>query len=302
MSNHTNVNLEINKETSDISFFQKVKNILPKSKIVLIALTWFSTILFIAIFANFLAPMDYQEINLFSRLLPPASSSEQGFHLLGTDHLGRDISSRMIMGLQLSILVAALGTIIGAFIGISIGFISAHFGGLIDDIIMVFVDFQASMPFVIIALAVLAVTGTGNLLLFVLLVGFQGWEKYARITRGLSLAALNHGYAESVRLLGGSSFRVYLKHILPNIFAALIIQMSINFPETIILETSLSFLGVGIQPPNTSLGNILSYGRDYLLNAWWIAVTPGAVIFLTALSMSIIGDWLRDILDPITKE
>ncbi|MCV0425075.1 MAG: ABC transporter permease [Roseibium sp.] len=156
------------------------------------------------------------------------------------------------------------------------------------------------MPFVIIALSVIAVTGTGNLLLFVLLVGFQGWERYARISRGLTLAAVNHGYAASVRLLGVGTLRVYLRHILPNILAALIVQVSINFPETVILETSMSFLGVGIQPPNTSLGNLLSYGRDYLLNAWWIAGLPGLTIFLTTLSMSIVGDWLRDVLDPTT--
>lgn len=289
-------------KTPTIGWFKRFKQSVSRSNLIYLAIAWLVIVLVTAIFAHFIVPMDYQEIHLLNRLLPPASVSEQGFHLLGTDHLGRDITSRIIMALQLSILVAALGTVIGAIIGVSIGFISAHFGGWVDDIVMVFVDFQASMPFVIIALAVLAVTGTGNLLLFILLVGFQGWEKYARITRGLSLAALNHGYAESVRLMGGSTFRVYLKHILPNIFAALIIQMSINFPETIILETSLSFLGVGIQPPNTSLGNILSYGRDYLLNAWWIAITPGAVIFVTALSMSIVGDWLRDELDPVTKQ
>ncbi len=271
-----------------------------KSPLVLLALIWLLFILIVAIFAPWVAPMDYQEIDLLARLAPP-SWSARGFHLLGTDHLGRDLASRLVMAVQLSMLVAIFGTVIGAIIGVTIGFVAARFRGWVDDLVMVFVDFQASMPFVIIALAVLAVTGTGNMLLFILLIGFQGWEKYARITRGMTLSAVNHGYALSVRLLGGGTLRVYLRHILPNIFAGLIVQMSINFPETVILETSMSFLGVGIQPPNASLGNLLSYGRDYLLNAWWIAVAPGVVIFLTTLSMSIVGDWLRDELDPVTR-
>jgi peptide/nickel transport system permease protein len=191
--------------------------------------------------------------------------------------------------------------VFGAIVGSAIGFIAARFRGIVDDLIMVLVDFQASMPFVIIALSVIAVTGTGNLLLFVLLVGFQGWERYARITRGMTLAAVNHGYASALSLLGAGTLRVYLRHILPNIAAALIVQITINFPETVLLETSMSFLGVGIQPPNTSLGNLLSYGRDYLLNAWWIAAVPGFAIFFTTLAMSIIGDWLRDTLDPTTR-
>ena len=270
--------------------------------LVKIAMIWLLAILFVAIAARWIMPYDYQATSLLSRLLPPGSTGFDGnFHLLGTDHLGRDLLSRLFSSIQLTMLVAVFGTFFGAIVGSAIGFVAARFRGWVDDFIMVLVDFQASMPFVIIALSVIAVTGTGNLLLFVLLVGFQGWERYARISRGLTLSAVNHGYAASVRLLGGGTLRVYLLHILPNILAALIVQVSINFPETVILETSMSFLGVGIQPPNTSLGNLLSYGRDYLLNAWWIAGVPGFAIFFTTLSMSIVGDWLRDILDPTTR-
>ena len=266
------------------------------------AMVWLLAILFVAATAQWIMPYDYQNTSLLSRLLPPGSTGMDGnFYLLGTDHLGRDLLSRLFISIQLTMLVAVFGTFFGAIVGTAIGFVAARFRGWVDDFIMVLVDFQASMPFVIIALSVIAVTGTGNLLLFVLLVGFQGWERYARISRGLTLAAVNHGYAASVRLLGGGTMRVYMLHILPNILAALIVQVSINFPETVILETSMSFLGVGIQPPNTSLGNLLSYGRDYLLNAWWIAGIPGFAIFLTTLSMSVVGDWLRDVLDPTTR-
>lgn len=265
------------------------------------AVMWLAVIFFIAIFAQFLLPYPYQEIALRSRLLPPMSTDAGGLHIFGTDHLGRDVLSRLMISIQLSMLVAIFGTLFGAVFGTLVGFVAARFRGWVDDIVMVLVDFQASMPFVIIALSVIAIMGTGNILLFVLLVGFQGWERYARITRGLTLSAVNHGYAASVRLMGGGTLRVYFGHILPNILAVLIVQVTINFPETIILETSMSFLGVGIQPPHTSLGNMLSYGRGYLLDAWWIAGLPGFTIFFTTLSMSVVGDWLRDKLDPTVQ-
>ena len=270
--------------------------------LVKLAMLWLVVILFIAATAGWIMPYDYQQTALLSRLLPPGATGNAGdFHLLGTDHLGRDILSRLFASIQLTMLVAVFGTVIGAVIGSCIGFVAARLRGWVDDLIMVLVDFQASMPFVIIALSVIAVLGTGNMLLFILLVGFQGWERYARISRGMTLSAVNHGYAASIRLLGAGTMRVYFRHILPNILAALVVQVSINFPETVILETSMSFLGVGIQPPNSSLGNMLSYGRDYLLNAWWIAGIPGCAIFFTTLSMSIVGDWLRDVLDPTTS-
>lgn len=272
------------------------------SLLVKIALAWLAVIVFVALTAQWIMPYSPEATSLLARLEPPGTTDRFGaFHLLGTDHLGRDLFSRLLSAIQLTMSVAVFGTLFGALIGSFIGFVAARFRGWVDDAIMVLVDFQASMPFVIIALSVIAVMGTGNLLLFVLLVGFQGWERYARITRGLTLSAVNHGYASSLRLLGAGTYRVYFRHILPNIVAVIIVQISINFPETILLETSMSFLGVGIQPPNTSLGNLLGYGRDYLLSAWWIAAVPGCAIFLTTLSMSIIGDWLRDVLDPTTQ-
>lgn len=273
----------------------------PRGFLVRVAFAWLILMVVVAVFAQVLEPYDYQSINLRNRLLPPFSTDALGFHLFGTDHLGRDVLSRLMVSIQISLLVALLGTLIGAIVGTSIGFVAARARGMVDDLVMALVDLQASMPFMIIALSVFAVAGTGSMTLFILLVGFQGWERYARITRGMTLSAVNHGYAASVRLLGGGTLRVYLRHILPNILAALVVQMTINFPETILLETAMSFLGVGIQPPNTSLGNLLSYGRDYLLDAWWIAMVPGMTIFFTTLSMSLVGDWLRDELDPTTR-
>jgi len=156
------------------------------------------------------------------------------------------------------------------------------------------------VPFLIIALAVLAFFGN-SLTLFIIIMGINGWEGYARLTRGMVLSATTHGYAVAVRSLGARPMRIYGRHILPNIASALIVQFTLNFPSTILLETSLSFLGLGIQPPLTSLGQMLGAGRNHLIFAWWISVIPGLIIFFTTLSISIVGDWLRDRLDPTLR-
>jgi peptide/nickel transport system permease protein len=153
----------------------------------------------------------------------------------------------------------------------------------------------------LLALAILAFY-TYNLPLFLALMGIYGWEKYARIARGMALSAQEQGYARALRGFGSPVRRIYFRHILPNIAGALIVNMTINFPDTILAESSLSFLGLGIQPPLTSLGSLLGYGRDYLLDAWWIAVIPGLMIFFTTLAMSLLGDWVRDKLDPALKK
>jgi peptide/nickel transport system permease protein len=162
---------------------------------------------------------------------------------------------------------------------------------------MLLVDFQASVPFMILALAVMAFFES-NIVMFTCIMGIYGWERYARFARGLALSAVEQGYAVAVKSLGASTVRIYVKHILPNVSNTLIVNMTLNFPKKILMETSLSFLGLGIQPPNTSLGNMVGFGRDYILTNWWLAVIPAAVIFLTTLAMSVLGDWVRDRLDP----
>lgn len=268
--------------------------------LVRLAAGWLSAVLIVAVFAGFLAPYDYTSMDLRNRLAPPLLMGGDWAHPLGTDHLGRDLLSRLLHSIRMSFFVALLGTVIGAVFGTVMGFVAARFRGLVDEVIMVMVDTQASIPFMIIALSVLAFFGN-SFTLFLVVVGFQGWERYCRISRGLALSAMTHGYAVAVRTLGAGSLWVYGRHILPNVASALVVQMTLNFPETILLETSLSFLGLGIQPPMTSLGNMLGYGRDYLLDAWWIAVAPGLAIFFTTLAMSVVGDWVRDRLDPTLR-
>ena len=262
------------------------------------SLLWLLVMILVAIFANIMAPYDYMAMDLRARFVPPVWLDGGSFaHLLGTDDLGRDMLSRLIFSIRISLLVAILGTLIGAVIGTSIGMAAAHFRGIVDDLVMIAIDYQAALPFMILALAVVAFFAN-SLILFISIMGIYGWERYARISRGLALSAVGHGYAVAVMTLGASPGRVYLRHVLPNIANALIVNMTLNFPQTILMETSLSFLGLGIQPPLTSLGNMVGFGRDHLLTAWWLAVLPAAVIFVTTLTMSVLGDWVRDKLDP----
>jgi peptide/nickel transport system permease protein len=262
---------------------------------------WIVIMILVAILADVIAPYDYKHMDLLDRLRPPIWLENGSWsHILGTDDLGRDVLSRIIFSIRISLFVALMGTFIGAVLGTTLGFAAAHYRGRVDDLIMVLIDFQAALPFLILALAVLAFF-ENSFLLFVLVMGIYGWERYARIVRGLALSASSTGYAVSMRVLGATPARIYLRHILPNVSSAIIVNMTLNFPETILVETSLSFLGLGIQPPLTSLGNMVGFGRDYLLTAWWIVVLPSIVIFVTSLAFSLLGDWLRDELDPTLK-
>ncbi|MCA9886233.1 MAG: ABC transporter permease [Anaerolineae bacterium] len=265
-------------------------------RIVWIGLGWLLVMIFIAIFAEQLAPYRIDEIFLRNRLEPPGTD---GF-ILGTDKIGRDIWTRLLFSIQLSMFVATLGTIIGGVLGTTLGLVAAYFGGIVDEIIMLMVDFQASLPTLIFAITLLAFFGN-SLPLFILVLGILGWEGYARIARGLALSLQNREFVTAATVLGAKPLHIYLRHVLPNLFNALLVNFTLNFPGTILAEAGLSFLGLGVQPPHTSLGLMLSTGREYLATEWWLAVFPGMVIFFTTLSISVIGDWLRDVLDPTSQ-
>lgn len=266
----------------------------------MLCIVWLALVVLVALGADYLAPFAYTDQSLLNRLKPPSFLGGNPAYLLGTDGLGRDVLSRLIYAIRMSVMIAVIGSLIGATVGTFLGFLAAHFRGIVEDVVMVLVDFQASMPFFIIALAVLAFFGN-NFELFLVVVGLYGWEVYARLTRSLVLQANGQGYAFAIRTLGVHPARIYARHILPNILSVLIVQVTLNFPELILIETSLSFLGLGIQPPQTSLGLMLGEGRNYLATAWWTGVPAGVVIFLTTLSISLVGDWLRDKLDPTLK-
>ncbi|MCR9121027.1 MAG: ABC transporter permease [Phyllobacteriaceae bacterium] len=264
------------------------------------AAAWLALCVFLALFADLLSPYDLTAIDLRARMEPPVLLGGSWAHPLGTDDLGRDMFTRLVHSIRISILVAIVGTLIGAVIGTALGFLAAQVGGLVDDLVMLLVDVQAALPFMIIALMLIALFGT-SLTLFIAIVGIYGWERYARIARGLALSARERGYVTAARAYDAPAIHIYRRHILPNVASALIVNATLNFPEIILVESALSFLGLGIQPPMSSLGNMLAFGREYLLSAWWIAVLPGLVIVLTALAVSILGDRLRDRLDPKLK-
>jgi peptide/nickel transport system permease protein len=250
----------------------------------------------IALFAGLIAPYSFTAPDLRNRLAPPGNP----LHLLGTDELGRDVLSRLIISIRISLAIAFGASIISAVFGTTLGFLAAYFRGLVEQAVLMLADFQASMPFLILALSVLAFFGN-SLVLLIALMGLFGWERYARIARGLAISASAQGYASAVRQLGASPLRVYLRHILPNIASTLIVSMTLVFPEVILLESGLSFLGLGVQPPMTSLGNMVGYGREYITRAPWIMLTPSLTIVFTTLAVSMLGDWLRDRLDPTLR-
>lgn len=264
---------------------------------VVIAITWLTAVLFVAIFADWLRPFGITALDLRARLTPPVGFGGNWAHALGSDELGRDVLSRLLVSIQMSLRIAFGATIIAAVFGTTMGFLAAHFRGWVEQIVLMLIDFQASMPFLILALSVLAFFGN-SLLLFTCLLGLYGWERYARISRGLAIAANAQGYAAAIRQLGAKPMRIYLGHVLPNIASTLIVSATLSFPEVVLLESGLSFLGLGVQPPMTSLGNMVGYGREYLTRAPWILLTPSVVIVLTTLAVSLLGDWLRDRLDP----
>ena len=267
---------------------------------VTLALAWLALMVVTALGADFLVPYSITALDLKARLAPPALMGCTWAHPLGTDELGRDVLSRLIMSIRMSLLIAFFGTIIATTLGTALGFLAAHFRKGVEQVVLMAIDFQASMPFMIIALAVLAFLGN-SLPLFIALMGFHSWERYARISRGLTLAANEQGYAAAIRQLGAGPARIYGLHILPNIASTLIVSMTLTFPEIILLESGLSFLGLGVQPPLASLGNMVGYGREYISHAPWIMLAPAATIVLTTLSISLLGDWLRDRLDPTLR-
>ncbi|MBP0445311.1 ABC transporter permease [Roseomonas sp. SSH11] len=267
---------------------------------VIFAIIWLALMLLTAFAADLISPYSYTALDLRNRLTPPIGLGGEWVHPLGTDELGRDVLSRLIQSVRMSLLIAFGATVIGAVLGVSLGFLAAHFRGLVEQAVLALVDFQAAMPFLILALSVLAFFGN-SLPLFICLLGLHGWERYARIARGLAVSAGAQGYAAAVRQLGASPWRVYGRHVLPNIASTLIVSMTLAFPEIILLESGLSFLGLGVQPPMTSLGNMVGYGREYLTRAPWILLAPSTVIVLTTLSVSLLGDWLRDRLDPTLR-
>jgi len=255
-----------------------------------------------AICAPIISPYDPIQQSLRLRLTGPSLTWEGGKHphLLGTDHVGRDVLSRIIYGSRVSLTVGFAAVIIGALLGGSLGLFSGYAGGAVDEIIMLVADAQLAFPFILLAIGIIAVLGPSfpNL---IVVVGISGWVTYARIIRAQVLSLKEREFILAIRGLGGSTRRIVLTHILPNTFSQFLVVATLELARTIILESTLSFLGLGIQPPTPSWGGMLNEGREYLDTAWWISAFPGLVLMMTALVVSRVGDWLRDVLDPTLR-
>jgi len=254
-----------------------------------------------ALFAPYLAPHNPLKQTLGRRLAPPgASSRESAIHWFGTDQLGRDVLSRIIYGSRVSLVVGFAAVMVGGLLGSSLGLASGYFGGRLDEIVMMVVDAQLAFPVVLLAIAIIAVLGPSFTNL-VIVVGLSGWVTYARIIRAQVLTLKAREFIEVIRGLGGSAWRIVFRHILPNALSPPIVVATLDLARTIILESTLSFLGLGVQPPTPSWGLMISDGREYLDTAWWVATFPGLMLMATALAVSRLGDWLRDVLDPTLR-
>ena len=254
-----------------------------------------------AVFAPWISPHDPLAVNIRHRLGPPAwMEGGTAEHLLGTDPVGRDLLSRMIYGGRVSLVVGVGAVIIAATIGVLLGLGAGYFGGRADWIIMAFVNVMLTFPFVLLALAVISVLGP-NLVNMIIVLGVAGWPIYARVIRAETLALREREFVLAGRALGMSHLRLVFRQIVPNLVSVIVVIATLQVAQVIILESFLSFLGLGIQPPTPAWGNMLGEGRVYMLNSWWIATFPGLAIFLTTLVINLMGNALRDWLDPHLK-
>lgn len=254
-----------------------------------------------ALSADILAPQDPGEVNLLDRLKPPGYVDDSGrVHYLGTDPLGRDLFSRLVYGSRVSLLVGFTAVLIGGTLGLLLGLVSGYYGGWVDDAIMRLADIQLAFPSILLYIVVLAVIGPG-LVNVIAILGFTGWVVYGRVARGQVFSVREQEFVTAARSIGCRDWRILTRHVLPNIFGALIVVGSFAVASNIIAEASLSFLGLGVPPAVPTWGIMLSEGKEYLRDAWWPVTFPGLAIALTVLSINSLGDWLRDYLDPQMK-
>ena len=255
----------------------------------------------ITIFAPWIAPHDPLAVNIRHRLAPPAwMEGGTPQHILGTDPVGRDLLSRMIYGGRVSLVIGVSAVVISASIGVLLGLGAGYFGGRVDWTIMTGVNVMLTFPFVLLALAVIAVLGP-SLVNMIAVLGVAGWPIYARVVRAETMALTEREFVVAGRALGMSHARIIFRQILPNLMSAIVVVGTLQVAQVIVLESFLSFLGLGIQPPTPAWGNMLGEGRVYMLNSWWIATFPGSAIFITTLVINLMGNALRDWLDPHMK-
>lgn len=254
-----------------------------------------SVLLMVVIAAALLSPWlpfpDALSNNLNEMFLPPGSPGAQATHWLGTDQLGRDLLARILSGTRLSLLVVLVAAAIGAVIGLALGMIAGYAGGWVDALIMRLIDIQLAVPFILLILLVIALMGA-SLTNIIVIMGCTSWAIYARVARAKTLEIRELEYIQAVRAMGFSPLRVLLRHILPNLLTPLVVLLTLDIPRLIVLEASVGFLGMGIQPPTPTLGNLIGEGRSYMLLSQWLVLYPGLVIAALVIGCNLLGDAL----------
>ncbi|WP_262296607.1 ABC transporter permease [Microvirga sesbaniae] len=246
------------------------------------------------LFSGFLFPDGGESMDLMARLTPPFQDLA---HPLGTDPLGRDVLARVIVGGRISLTVGVLSVMGAVVVGTIVGLVAGYYRGIAEILLMRFADIQLALPFILLAIMFLAILGTGvDKIIFFMVVA--QWVQYARLVRGSVLALRDREFILSARAIGVGNGRIIFTHILPNVLGPIVILMTLNVANNILLESSLTFLGLGVDPLIPSWGGMLADGRTYLQTAWWVSVFPGLAIILTVLGLNLLGDWLRDLLDP----
>ncbi|KPH80416.1 ABC transporter permease [Bosea vaviloviae] len=260
------------------------------------------TLVLLAVLAPALAPFDPDQQKLLARLRPPLGFERANpAHWFGTDQLGRDLLSRCLYGLRLTLALALFGTLIGLAIGVSLGLVAGLLGGWVDMLVMSIVDIKLSLPFTLVALLVVALAGTDTAVLICVL-GIAYWAHFARLVRAQVMALRELPFVEAARAAGATRWHIATVHMLPNIVSPVVVMASLNFSNLILLESALSFLGLGVQPPTATLGSMVGQGRDYMASASWIVAVPAMLIVLVSLAAMLLGDFLRDRFDVRLQE
>lgn len=272
--------------------FRLILSRILRNKIAVTGLFFISIIFICAVLAPIIAPYDPYKINVYKVLEPPSKE-----HIFGTDELGRDVFSRIIYGARVSLKVGIIAMGIAIIIGTLMGLIAGYYGGFIDSFIMRLVDVMLAFPTLFLILAIVAFLEP-NIYLIMVVIGLTGWMDVARLVRAEVLSLKEREFVLASKAMGASSFRIIFKHILPNALYPVIVAATFAVGGAILIESGLSFLGLGIQPPQPSWGGILSTGKDYITVAWWMSFFPGIAIFLTVLSFNLLGESLRDAFDP----
>ncbi len=274
---------------------------LARRKLALVGAIIVLVAVLVAVLAPVLTPLDPSDINIIDRLKPPLWRAPDGtLHLLGTDTLGRDVFARLCYGARVSLVVGLSAVFLAGTLGVFLGLVSGYMGGLLDDVIMRIGDIQLAFPFILLAISVLAVLGPGVDKLIIVL-GITGWVTYGRLARSQVIYLREMEFVDAARAVGVRRARIMGRHILPNLWGVVIVIASFSVASTILAEASLSFLGLGVPPNIPTWGGMLSENREYLELAPWLVIFPGLAISLTVLGINVLGDWIRDYLDPRMK-